>query len=147
MARLAALPQFWLAAFVVAGMLLGRLWPVALPKAVQVAGLGVTAAGIGLMMWAAATMTRARTSFMPGLVPKALVTDGPFRFSRNPIYLGDLLVMGGFLLALQLPVGLVLLPVFAQVLTRFFILPEERAIEAEFGQGFRDYKARVRRWL
>lgn len=147
MARLAALPQFWLAAFVVAGMLLGRLWPVALPKAVQVAGLGVTAAGIGLMMWAAATMTRARTSFMPGLVPKALVTDGPFRFSRNPIYLGDLLVMGGFLLALQLPVGLVLLPVFAQVLTRFFILPEERVIEAGFGQGFRDYKARVRRWL
>ncbi|WP_294923175.1 isoprenylcysteine carboxylmethyltransferase family protein [uncultured Paracoccus sp.] len=147
MARLAALPQFWLAAFVVAGMLLGRLWPVALPKAVQVAGLGVTAAGIGLMMWAAATMTRARTSFMPGLVPKALVTDGPFRFSRNPIYLGDLLVMGGVLLALQLPVGLVLLPVFAQALTRFFILPEERVIEAEFGQGFRDYKARVRRWL
>lgn len=147
MARLAALPQFWLFAFVVGGMLLGRLFPVALPKPVQVAGLGVTAAGIALMMWAAATMTRARTSFMPGLKPAALVTDGPFRLSRNPIYLGDLLVMGGLMLAMQVPVGLILLPVFARVLAVRFIVPEERMIAAEFGQAYRDYMRRVRRWL
>lgn len=147
MARLAALPQFWLAVFVIAGLVLGRIVALPVSYPVQVAGLALAGAGIAMMMWAAATLARARTSMIPGVRPKALVTQGPFRFSRNPIYLGDLLLMAGILIALDAAAGVVMVPFFGWLLADRFIRLEEKVIEAEFGEDFRSYMAKTRRWL
>lgn len=147
MARLARLPQFWLAVFVIAGLILGRIVDVAAPYWVQLAGLVLAGTAIALMGWAGATLAKARTTLMPGVRPKALVTSGPFRFSRNPIYLGDLLLLAGLLMAVQAVAGIVMLPFFAWLLWDRFIRLEEHILEASFGEMFRAYKARTRRWI
>lgn len=147
MARLSALPQFWLAVFVIAGLALGRIAAFPLSGLVQLVGLLLAAMGIALMMWAAATLSRARTSLMPGVSPKALVTWGPFRFSRNPVYLGDLLLLTGLLIAFDALAGVVMVPFFAWLLFDRFIRQEERLIEARFGADFRVYMLNTRRWI
>nr|WP_233253322.1 methyltransferase [Paracoccus binzhouensis] len=94
---MAALPQAWLVLFALAGLGLGWLLPLDLPPLLRGAGLLLVAAGLGLMLWAALTMRRARTTVMPGRRPEALVEAGPFRFSRNPICLGDLILLAGLM--------------------------------------------------
>jgi protein-S-isoprenylcysteine O-methyltransferase Ste14 len=90
---------------------------------------------------------RARTSPFPWDASNALVTGGPYRYTRNPMYLGlAALVLsaagfsGSLWPALTLPISIVLVVVFA-------IRPEERYLEARFGDAYRAYRARVRRWL
>lgn len=78
---------------------------------------------------------------------QALVTGGLLARSRNPMYVGQVLVLAGWGLALR--TGLVLPAVLVQVLwlTRLQIVPEERALQARFGEAYADYRRRVRRWL
>lgn len=146
-ARLAALPQFWLVPFVLAGLALGRIFPIGPSPMLRGAGIFLVLAGLALMAWAARTMLRARTTVMPGRQPDALVTHGPFRFSRNPIYLGDVIVLAGLMLALDAVPGLVVVPGFAWFLTQRFICQEEAMAAAAFGTEYAGYKARVRRWI
>ncbi|WP_233901912.1 methyltransferase family protein [Paracoccus denitrificans] len=146
-ARLAALPPAWLVLFASAGAVLGWLVPLGLPVALRWAGLLLIGAALALMLWAALTMARARTTVMPGRRPEALVTTGPFRFSRNPIYLGDLILLAGLMLALRTPAGLVTVPAFALFLQRRFILREEAVIAAAFGSAYDRYRMQVRRWI
>ena len=76
-----------------------------------------------------------------------LVTDGPFRFRRNPIYLADILILLG-LAELTKNIWIVILtPVFAVLMTWLAILPEERHLESRFGDAYRAYKERTRRLL
>ncbi|MGR3593736.1 MAG: methyltransferase family protein [Limimaricola soesokkakensis] len=103
--------------------------------------------GLGLMLWASATMLRHRTQVMPRQEAAALVTDGPFRFSRNPIYLGDLLLLASGALVFDAPLALLLVPVLAAILQRRFIRPEETMLRRGFGAAFEDWAARTRRWL
>ncbi|KGJ06155.1 Protein-S-isoprenylcysteine O-methyltransferase Ste14 [Paracoccus halophilus] len=145
--RLAGLPQVWLVLFALAGAAAGRLLPFELPPVIRGAGFLLLLAGGALMLWAAAVMRAARTSFMPGQSPDALVTGGPFRFSRNPIYLGDVIALAGLMLALSAPAGLVLVPAFALLLERRFIRHEEKLVAAAIGPAYDRYRARVRRWL
>ncbi|MFC3568921.1 methyltransferase family protein [Paracoccus simplex] len=147
MTRLAALPQAWLVLFAAAGLGLGWFLPLNLPPLLRGAGLLLVAAGLGLMLWAALTMRRARTTVMPGRRPEALVEAGPFRFSRNPIYLGDVILLAGLMLALSAPLGLALLPVFVWLLQDRFIRKEEEVIAAAFGSAYDRYRLRVRRWI
>ncbi len=146
-ARLAALPPVWLALFALAGAGAGWLIPLPLPGGLRGAGLVLIGAALALMLWAALTMARARTTVMPGRRPEALVTGGPFRFSRNPIYLGDLILLAGLMLALRTPAGLVTVPAFALFLQRRFILREEAVIAAAFGSAYDRYRMQVRRWI
>ena len=146
-ARLAALPQVWLVPFVLAGLALGRILPFGPFPMSRGAGIFLVLAGLALMAWAARTMLRARTTVMPGRRPDVLVTNGPFRFSRNPIYLGDVIVLCGLLLALDALSGLVVVPVFARLLAQRFIRHEEDMAAATFGAQYAGYKARVRRWI
>ena len=146
-ARLAALPQAWLVPFALAGLALGRIFPVSPSPLMRGAGIFLVLAGLALMFWAARTMLRARTTVMPGRRPDALVTDGPFRFSRNPIYLGDVIVLAGLMLALDAVPGLVVVPGFAWLLAQRFIRQEEEMAAAAFGTEYAGYKARVRRWI
>jgi protein-S-isoprenylcysteine O-methyltransferase Ste14 len=83
----------------------------------------------------------------PHQPPSALVETGPYRFSRNPIYLADLIILAGVALILGAPLALILLAPFHQVLLRLFILPEEAVLVRELGQPYLEFKTRIRRWI
>lgn len=95
------------------------------------------------------TMRRARTTINPFEPARAsqLVTSGPFRFTRNPLYLSLLLLLVGY--ALRLDAWFIwLAPVlFLAYVTRFQIQPEERALRQEFGSAYETYCGQTRRWL
>lgn len=118
-------------------------WPLLLRHAL---GGALAAAAVVLVVWGVLNLRRARTPVEPGHVPTALVTSGPYRFTRNPLYLGQLL----FLLGLGLAAFPWLLPgavVQALLLDRLVVPAEEARIAAHFGEAFATYRARVRRWI
>ena len=78
---------------------------------------------------------------------RVLVTSGLYRFSRNPMYLGLLIVLAGWSVYLGNLAALALLPVFALVISCWQIRPEERVLEQKFGDEYLAYKRSVRRWL
>ena len=91
----------------------------------------------------------ARTTVHP-LKPSAataLVTSGIYTWSRNPMYLGLLLVLLAWGLFLAHPVSLLLIPGFVLYMNRFQIIPEERVLAASFGADFEAYRTQVRRWV
>ena len=102
-----------------------------------------------LASWAAATFRRAGTTLNPIAPSKAsrLVTHGPYRITRNPMYLGLLLILLGWAGWLGTLSGFFVLPLFMAVVTYQQILPEERALEALFGEEYARYKQRVNRWI
>lgn len=77
----------------------------------------------------------------------SLVVTGVYRFSRNPMYLGFLLVLAGWGIHISNLLAFAALPVFVAYLTRFQIIPEERALLSLFGSAYSDYQRSVRRWL
>jgi protein-S-isoprenylcysteine O-methyltransferase Ste14 len=105
-------------------------------------GLAVTVAGV-------VAFQRARTTVNP-TTPEAtssIVRTGVYGWTRNPMYLGFLLLLCAWALMLANVAALVILPVFAFYMTRFQIAPEERALLDRFGADYADYVASVRRWL
>ena len=140
------LPPLWLA-LAAAGVWVSRgIWIAGTPL-LQVAGTALVVLGVILMIVAAATMTAARTTVIPHRQPQALVAHGIFALTRNPIYLGDALLLFGLCLRWQAPLGLILVPVFVWWITRHFILAEEARLRAAFGAQFAQYATRVHRWV
>ena len=107
-----------------------------------VLAVGITAAGIS-------AFRRHETTVNPRTPEQAtsLVSNGIYRFSRNPMYLGFLLLLAGWGFYVSNWAAALLLPVFVIYMNRFQIRPEERALEARFGAEFEKYAATVRRWL
>jgi protein-S-isoprenylcysteine O-methyltransferase Ste14 len=112
-----------------------------------VAGWLLIALGLGVMLWAIWTFTRARTSVLPFRPATAMVTSGPYRLSRNPMYVGLTLLYVGLSLLTGMAWPLVMLPVALWALTALVIRREERYLGAEFAAEYDAYRARVRRWL
>ena len=113
-----------------------------LSATVAVAGLIVSGFGI-------ASFRQARTTVNP-LKPESassLVVSGIYRLTRNPMYLGFLLVLLGWALFLSNALALLFLPLFILYMNRFQIEPEEKALHSLFGQQFLAYASQVRRWL
>ena len=107
----------------------------------------VVSIGLGLMLWTMWTFARQRTTVNPYSGASALCTGGPFRFSRNPIYLGDWLILLGVSLLLSTFWPLLFAPLI-WIMLRFGVIRHEEAhLEAKFGDAYRSYKTRVRRWL
>jgi protein-S-isoprenylcysteine O-methyltransferase Ste14 len=104
-------------------------------------------AGLAIMGFAALSFLRARSTIVPHETPANLITGGLYRLSRNPIYLADLMLLGGLALVWGSLVGLVLVPVLARILTRRFIEPEEARLRAAFGTKAEAFFARTRRWV
>lgn len=140
------LPPVWLVGFIALAWAVTQVTAPG-PSWLVWAGWALVAAGLALAVWAALAFRRARTSIVPRQRPSALVSTGPYRYSRNPIYLADLVILAGVALILRAPWALLLVPAFQQVLLRQFILPEEAVLEQDLGQPYRAYRARVRRWL
>ncbi len=142
------LPPIWLALFLALGWAQARAVPlVSFGAAGDWIGGILVLAGLGLMGAAAFGMWRARTTIIPHQMPDAMVSRGVFGLSRNPIYLGDALVLAGLGLRWDSVLALLLLPLFVVVITRRFILGEEARLREKFGPAFDEYAARVRRWI
>lgn len=139
-------PPLWLALALALAWGAGVLWPLPVPHA-HWPGATLVAAGLLLMLAAAARMAARRTTIIPHLNPSALVTDGPFALTRNPIYLGDAMVLLGAILWWGALWALPLLPAFVWIITRRFIRPEESRLRAAFGPEFDRWAARTPRWL
>jgi protein-S-isoprenylcysteine O-methyltransferase Ste14 len=138
-------------AFGLAMAAVARLFPLArvglpgrLVAAIVLVSAGVLVAATGVL-----TFRRQKTTVNP-MTPEqssALVVTGIYCYSRNPMYLGFLLVLAGWGAYLANLVALLLLPLFILYMNRFQIAPEERALSAKFGRPFDDYTRAVRRWL
>lgn len=135
-------PPLWLLgclliAYVAPRHLSELFWPGAV---LLIAGAGLTGAAL-------AAFARARTTVIPHRTPSDLITGGVFRFTRNPIYLADLLILAGFSLMWGSLVGWLLLPVLFYVLLVRFIQPEEARLTDAFGAVFTEYARGTRRWI
>ncbi len=110
-------------------------------------GGGLILLGLLLSLLAAWEMHRARTTIVPHRAPEALVTRGVFRFSRNPIYLSDWIMLLGWIILWGALAALPLLWVFAKIIEKRFIRGEEERLRARFGERFEDWSRRTRRWI
>ena len=104
-------------------------------------------AGAGLLGSFVRAFGRARTPVDPYTPSQALVTDGPYRLTRNPGYLGMALTYAGIAIVSNAPWALVPLPAAIAVIDRGVIAREERYLTRKFGTPYEDYKRRVRRWI
>jgi protein-S-isoprenylcysteine O-methyltransferase Ste14 len=142
----------------IVGLVIGAgMWAVskfppvfAIPHMVRLAvAIALAAGGVAIALGGVASFRRARTTVNP-LKPEssvALVSTGVYAFTRNPMYLGMLLVVVAWAAYLSGLWSLLGPLVFGLYITRFQILPEERVLDRLFGAPFADYKQRVRRWL
>lgn len=142
-------PPLLIALTIAGGLALDALAPIPLAptKAVQFAGGALMALALANDVWCAATLSRHRTTILPHRAASALATSGPYRFSRNPIYVSHVAVTLGVGLLLRSPWTLLFTPLLVVGLTRLAILPEERHLSRKFGADFANYAARTRRWL
>ncbi len=113
----------------------------------QYGGLGTIVVSIALSAWSVTEMRKVGASPDAYRPPSALVASGPFRLSQNPIYLSFVLIYAGVGLIVNSFWMLLLLPVVIFGLTRGIIIRDERFLEGIFGDEYRNYRARVRRWL
>jgi protein-S-isoprenylcysteine O-methyltransferase Ste14 len=143
------LPPVWLVIALLMTYVLDRWLPIAeiFPWPWFLAGVPLIVLGIVMAASSAGAFKRAGTPVVPFETSTALVIRGWYRVTRNPMYLGLALVLAG-VGVLQGSVGALLpLPAFIAVLHFRFILGEERLLEELFGEEFRAYRLRVRRWI
>jgi protein-S-isoprenylcysteine O-methyltransferase Ste14 len=128
---------------------LGRLWPISIewPRELFWVGLVLVVFPFALPIWAARTFRLHQTPVNPRGNVGAIATDGPYRFTRNPMYLSLMLVYVGGSLLFRLPWAWLLLPAVFISLQFGVIIPEEKYLEGKFGEGYLHYKSQVRRWL
>jgi protein-S-isoprenylcysteine O-methyltransferase Ste14 len=144
------IPPVWLAAFVALAFVVGRADPFALslagPVADLLAGL-LIGAGLILMLLAVYEMRKWRTTVIPHMEAAHLVTSGIFKRSRNPIYLGDALILLGLILRMDAILALPLVPLFVWWIERHFILAEEDRLRRKFRMAWAQYERATRRWI
>jgi len=147
--RTKILPPTYLLAALIAMAALHFLLPLAKMIATPYNYLGIAAivAGVGISSWASCLFNRADTTVKPFEESRSLVTEGPYRVSRHPMYLGMAVALAGAAVVLgTVTPALVVVP-YVLVTDRIFIVDEEKMMEETFGDAYRDYRKRVRRWL
>jgi protein-S-isoprenylcysteine O-methyltransferase Ste14 len=110
-------------------------------------GFPIIGAGLFLAFWCRTLFLRNRTTLSPYESPVVLITTGPFRFSRNPVYLAMAAVLFGSAVVMGTLVAFVFPVLFIAIIELLFIPDEERRLEEIFGEEYREYKLRVRRWV
>lgn len=140
-------PPILLGIGILVPVLLGRMVPVDVGLRIPALGIALIIAAFSIDAWVFELFRRHNTEIMPHKAASHLVTGGPFRYSRNPIYVGNaLIIMGGFFLtgSLWFIAGAVF---FVVAVTKLAIVREERHLAALFGEEWHAYAARVRRWI
>lgn len=143
-------PVLWFSSMF-AAWLLQRLWPLHWPglddTAARVIGVAIGAGGVLIFAWAFWALRASGTTILPDKGADVLVTSGPFRRFRNPIYLAQVMILLGLAEMTKNVWFVVFAAAHAILVTALAIIPEERHLEAKFGDAYRDYKQRSRRWI
>lgn len=133
------------------GWVIGRIWPLwaASPvnPIIEVTGAVIAGAGLAIVAWAMSTFALSRTAIMPNRSASTLVTHGPYRYSRNPMYVAMTLLYTGLALTTRIWWALPVLPIVLVVLSRAVVAREERYLGTAFGEAYAQYMQRVRRWI
>ena len=142
-------PPVWLLIFIAIAWVQAQVWnPLSYQSGVTTfIGRAAIVFGLVLMGVSFVMFMRHKTSVVPKRTPKSIITAGPYKFSRNPIYVADAIVLIGYVLTLGSVISFVLVPLFAWVIRMRFINGEEAGIRAEFGQQYEDYCLQTRRWI
>ena len=149
-AGVAIRPPVALALAIAAGLGLDSLWPLPfLPSGFPRAWAGgvVIAGALALFIWAVVTMTRAGTNVPTSMPTLKIVASGPFGLTRNPIYQAMTWLIFGLALGLDTAWLIVAMIAFAVLIHYQVVVHEEAYLESKFGEEYRAYRARVRRWL
>lgn len=135
--------------FIVLAYVFGRFAPLPFlaPPILRNIGLFISFVGFLLGIGAFNEFRKARTTLDPHGSVKQVVTSGIYRFTRNPIYLGFLLMVIGIPLNSGLYWGVVMAPFYMILMNRLVIEREEAYLEKKFGKDYTSYTSRVRRWL
>ncbi len=144
-----ARPPFIYLGFLALGLVLDWLWPnPLLPETLRyILGGALIGLGLALVMASIRCFKAAGTNFDTQKPATAILSDGPYQISRNPIYVGLTAIYAGIGIALDAPgVWVMLLPALV-VMHYGVILREERYLERKFGKEYLDYKTSVRRWI
>ena len=151
-ADVAVKPPLLFLGAVVAGLLLSLALPIgpglgSANELAVVVGMTFVVVGFALGAFSVRTFTRAGADVVPGRPATTLVTKGPYRITRNPIYIGfTLLYFGIAILATSVWMLLLLVPLLI-ILQRGVVEREEAYLDSKFGEEYQKYKARVPRWL
>ncbi|WP_299148755.1 methyltransferase [uncultured Tateyamaria sp.] len=150
MFKMIDIPPVWLILAIAAAWAQSEYAPMGLSMAHPVtellSGL-LIGAGVVLIALAAVAFARARTTIIPHQTPATLISNGVFGRSRNPIYLGDALILTGLILRFDAVPSLVLVPIFIWWIERHFIISEESRMRRVFRAEFACYEQKVRRWV
>lgn len=141
------IPPLWLAMAIVLTWALSFLWSVSLFGIVPGLGEVLVFFGICLLVGSVAQMAIARTTFIPRRNPQALVTRGVFKYSRNPIYLADAMILTGAVLYWGAVFALPVIPGFMWLITQRYIVDEENRLKAGFGAEYLTWAAKTPRWI
>lgn len=149
MTRPRLFPLLFMAALMTVMAVLDRLFPALRVMHTPLIWAGVVPLAVGVLLIAvsAGMFRRRQTTLNPFGESSALVQDGLYRHSRNPMYLGMLLILTGVALWLGNVLSFAMPVVFVAATSRWNIRTEERLLEARFGAEYRHYKQRVRRWI
>ncbi|MFO7854704.1 MAG: isoprenylcysteine carboxylmethyltransferase family protein [Paracoccaceae bacterium] len=140
------LPPVWAALAAFASWGLSVAFPAPALDLGPVPPLLLGGAGVALVLWSALAFRRARTPIEPRHDARVLLTGGPFRINRNPIYTGLALILAGFALHLGSLAAWLPVAAFPAVVTRRFVLDEEARLRRAFGAEAEAWIARSRRW-
>ncbi len=143
------MPPVWLLAFLAAVWVQARWFNPAeyVGTASYFVGWLLILLGLGIATISIALFRRHKTTVIPRNTPSAMITAGPYRYSRNPIYLADAFILLGFIVLKGSVLGLIFLPVFMLVIQTRFIHGEEAGLEAEFPDEFKAFCGSTRRWI
>lgn len=123
------------------------LGPIMNETTALIIGVIIITCGAGLMLWAAYLFASKETNINTFKDPVTLVVNGPFKFTRNPMYLGFFLITLGVAIMMNEITGLIAPLIFFLAAQYWYIPFEEKAAAKIFGKPYEDYKSRVRRWL
>lgn len=143
----------WPPILIVATLIAGRGLDIAAGHSLALPGAAVTIGALIIVLavandvWCAGMFWRHKTTIMPHRAVSSLITDGPYRFSRNPIYVSHVALTFGIALLMRSAGVALLIPVLVYALAKLAIEPEERHLALKFGDEFQNYARRVRRWL
>ncbi|SEL80642.1 Protein-S-isoprenylcysteine O-methyltransferase Ste14 [Roseovarius azorensis] len=144
------MPPVWLAGFLALAWMQAAYLPMGLGFGggwADLAGGLLVGGGILLIVLAAAEFRRHRTTIVPHREAERLIRSGIFSRSRNPIYLGDSLILAGLILRWDAVLALPLIPVFVWIIEKRFILPEEDRLRRKFRMDYAQYCEKTRRWV
>jgi protein-S-isoprenylcysteine O-methyltransferase Ste14 len=142
------LPPVYFLAAIISMAALHFLLPIVriLPAAYSSSAV-VILVGMSLILWAVRLFVKAGTAIKPFEASTKMIVSGPYRWSRNPIYLGMVIILFGIGVGLGTLTPFAIVPLFVWLIQKNFIAHEEAMLDKSFGPAYAEYKKRIRRWL